>query len=207
VEGTPLRILLIGIDGSGKSTAARALSHALLARGQQAVMLRTPGGRRTMTAWWSALRWAPGPGLQDLLESVVRVYNLLANEVRMRRFDGVVILDRGLECQLALREARGLRRGTALPWLQRLLPAPDAVVHFDLPVEVALARIDARGTDAETVEGLGALADAYRRSPDVASFTVLDADRSPRHILDDLLALTDRSGPTPQGHRRTVLQN
>lgn len=153
-------------------------------------MLKTPAGRRTMAGWWAALGWAPGPRLQDVLETGARVFNALLNELRLRRFDGVVVLDRGLACQLALRGARGLPRGILLPWLQRVLPAPDVVAHFELPVDVALRRVAARGTDVETRSGLAALESGYRNLPEYASFTLIDADRSADAIVQDLLALT-----------------
>lgn len=203
-KGLPLRILVIGIDGSGKSTAARELVDAIIARGGSAMLLRNPAGRRTMSGWWSALRWEPGPRLQDLLETVARVHNILLNELRLRRFDGVVVLDRGLECQLALREVRGLPRGVVVPWLQRVLPAPDVVAHFDLPIGVALARVEARATDLETPAGLSALAEGYRRLPDYASFTLIDADRAPLEIVDDLLAIIGLNGRSSPVANRLV---
>ncbi|RJT83123.1 thymidylate kinase [Arthrobacter cheniae] len=182
----PLRILLTGIDGSGKSTAARDLTSAVLARGGSAIMLKTPAGRRTMNGWWDALGWAPGPRLQDFAETIVRAANALLNEVRLRGFDGVVVLDRGIPCQLALREARGIRRGVFLPWLQRVLPAPDVVAHFDVPIDVALARVAARATDSETASGLAALDAGYRRLPEFVDFTLIDADRPTEVIVAEL---------------------
>lgn len=97
VKGTSLRILLIGIDGSGKSTAAHELERALVGRGQAAAVFRNPAGRRTMAGWWARLGHAPGPRVLDALETVARVVNVLRNEMRMRTYDGVAVLDRGLE--------------------------------------------------------------------------------------------------------------
>lgn len=184
-----MRILLTGIDGSGKSTAARDLAAAITARGGTALVLKNPAGRRTMSGWWDALHRAPGPRVQDLLETVTRVANVLVNEVRLARFDGVAILDRGLDCQLALRETRGLPYGVLVPWLRRVLPAPDVVVHFELPVDVALERVHRRATDRETRSGLAALQAAYRRLPAYPSFHILQSSGTRETITDELLAL------------------
>ncbi len=149
-----------------------------------------------MSRWWDTLRWAPGPRIQDLLETVTRVINVLVNEVRLVRFDGVAILDRGLDCQLALRETRGLPRGVVVPWLQRVLPAPDVVVHFELPVGVALERVHRRATDRETRSGLEALQSAYRRLPTYSSFHILQSAGPREEITGELLALTGWKSPT-----------
>jgi dTMP kinase len=144
-----------------------------------------------MASWWAMLGWTPGPQLQDLLETVARVCNALLNEVRLIGFDGVVVVDRGIDCQLALREARDLPRGFLLPWLRRLLPAPDVVAHLDLPVPVALDRVAARGTDVESMSGLAALRSGYRALPEYQGFTLVDADRPIGAVVQDLLDLTD----------------
>ena len=140
----------------------------------------------------------PGPRLLDLLETVARIWSVLLTELRLRGFEGVAILDRGLECQLALREARGLPRGIVVPWLQRVLPAPDVVAYFEVPVPTALARVDARGTDVEIAEDLAALDAGYRSLPNFAGFTLIDANRSPDEVVADLMRLIPGSdvGPT-----------
>lgn len=193
----PLRILLTGIDGSGKSTVACELVTAIRARHGKAMLLSTPGGRRTMTAWWGTLGRTPSVRVQDVLETGLRVLHAFLNEVRAAGFDGVVVVDRGLVCQLAYREARGLPRGTVLPWLQQTLPAPDITVHFDLPVETALARVRARATDSETSAGLRVLDAGYRRLPEFADFVLVDATRPTGTVLESLLALIDRNRPPP----------
>ncbi|MHA7189000.1 AAA family ATPase [Arthrobacter sp. MDT2-16] len=201
-SGRPtLRIVLTGIDGSGKSTAARDLTRTIEARGGSAILLRNPAGRRTMAAWWAALGRTPGPRVQDALETVTRVVNVLVNEVRLRGFDGVVVLDRGLECQLALREARGLPRGVVVPWLQRVLPAADVVAHFELPVDVALERIRRRATDDESPAVLASLAAGYRRLPAYGSFTLVDASADREAVMRFLLGLVPdgAAGPGPAG--------
>jgi dTMP kinase len=147
-----------------------------------------------MAAWWDVLGRRPGPRILDVLETSTRVANILVNEVRMRRNDGVTVLDRGLECQLALRAARGLPRGVVVPWLVGVLPAADVVLFFDVPVGVALDRVRLRATDEEDPADLAALDAGYRGLPEFTSFTAVDASRSAGEVLGDLLALLDGKG-------------
>ncbi|WP_104180723.1 thymidylate kinase [Arthrobacter sp. B0490] len=200
-----MRILLTGIDGSGKSTATHDLARAITERGGTALVLKNPAGRRTMSGWWHALRWTPGPRLLDFLETVTRVVNVLLNEVRLFRFDGVAILDRGLDCQFALREARGLPRGVVLPWLQRVLPDPDVVAHLELPLDVALERVNRRATDRETWSGLESLQSAYRRLPTYPTYRIVQAAGPREAITADLLALTGWDGVPSDDRRLTYL--
>lgn len=205
MKGTSLRILLIGIDGSGKSTAAHELERALVRRGQDAAVFRNPAGRRTMAGWWARLGHVPGPRVLDALETVARVVNVLRNEMRMRTYDGVAVLDRGLECQLALRAARGLPRGVMVPWLLGLLPAADVVAFVDVPVGVAVDRVRLRATDEEDPADLAALEAGYRALPEFASFTAVDASRSLPDVLDDLLALVDGGSAASGSDRRLAV--
>ena len=159
-------IVLTGIDGSGKSTAAHALVSAARAEGKNALLLNNHAGRRSMSVLGERLgiRWPRR--LADAVETTLRVVNVLVSHAKASRFDGLVVMDRHLYCQLALRTAKGLPRGRLLPWLLSRLPAPDAVVHLDVEPALAHRRIMARGTDAETLADLVALRDAYRSMPE-----------------------------------------
>ena len=79
------------------------------------------------------------------METTLRVINVLVSHAKASRFDGLVVMDRHLYCQLALRTAKGLPRGRLLPWLLSRLPAPDAVVHLEIEPALAHRRIMARG--------------------------------------------------------------
>ena len=158
-----------------------------------------------MTGWWEELGWTPGTCWQDRIETIVRGINAVLNEVRVRRFGGVIIFDRGLVCQLALRQARGLPPGFFLQWLQRFLPAPDVIVYFSLPAEEALRRVNARGTDVETLAGLSALDAGYRHLPEYENFTHLDADQPTADIVLDLLALAYQDGALPPRQKTLIL--
>ncbi|MGM9471283.1 thymidylate kinase [Pseudarthrobacter sp. YS3] len=183
-------IVLTGIDGSGKSTAARTLVSAARAEGGNALLLSNHAGRRSMSvvAERLGIRW-PGR-LADAVETTLRTVNVLISHARASRFDGLVVMDRHLYCQLALRAAKGLPRGKVLPGLLAALPAADAVVHLDADPVVAHRRIVARGTDNETLAELVSFRDAYRSLPEYAQFTVIDADVPAAVLLARLRSLT-----------------
>jgi dTMP kinase len=181
-----LLIVLTGIDGSGKTTAARALVSAALADGKNALLLNNYAGRRRMSLLAARYGVQLPPRLADAVESTLRVANVLISHVRARRFRGLTVMDRHLYCQLALREARGLPRGRLLPWLLRTLPAPDLVIYLDVGPQQAHDRIVARGTDEESLADLTSLRDAYRSLPEFAAFTVLDAGPPEQAVLAEL---------------------
>lgn len=176
-------IVLTGIDGSGKSTAARALVDAARADGENALLLSNHAGRRSMSmlAERLGIRWPRR--LADAVETALRTANVLISHARASRFNGLVVMDRHLHCQLALRMAKGLRRGRALPWLISALPEPYAVVHLNIEPALAHQRIVARGTDSETLADLAALRDAYRSMREYPGFVQLDADCPPAEVL------------------------
>jgi dTMP kinase len=168
-------IILTGIDGSGKSTAARALVSAVEAEGGRVLLLNNHAGRRSMSVLGAKLGIRLPDRVADAVETTFRVWNVLVNHLRASRFDGLVVMDRHLYCQLALRETKGLGRGRLLPWLLNALPAPDAVVHLEVDPRLAHRRIVSRGTDAETLDDLVAFERAYRRLPEYNSFLKVDA--------------------------------
>ncbi len=188
-------IVLTGIDGSGKSTAAQALVSEARADGHHALLLNNHAGRRSMTLLGERLgiRWPRR--LSDALETTLRVANVLVSHVQASRFDGLVIMDRHLYCQLALRAAKGLPRGRLLPWLLSRLPAPDAVVHLDVDPILAYERIGARGTDTETLADLVAFRDAYRSLPEYRHFLKLDANLPPAELADALKHIVRTENP------------
>lgn len=180
-------IVLTGIDGSGKSTAARALVSQARAGGSNALLLHNDAGRRSMSVLGERLgiRWPLR--LADAVESTLRVANVLVSHLRASRFDGLVVMDRHLYCQFALRTAKRLPRGRVLPWLLSRLPASDAVVHLDIEPGLARRRrITARDTDTETLADLAALRDAYRSLPEYRDFVHLDAGQQPADVVDSL---------------------
>jgi dTMP kinase len=156
--------------------------------GGKALLLRNHAGRRNMTQWSERAGIPLRPRLADALETVIRTVNVLVSHARARSFAGLVVMDRHLYCQLALRSVRGLPHGRFLPWLLRRLPAPDLVIHFDVTPEQALERILLRGTDSETLEELTALSEGYRALPEFPGFVRINAGGGQDEVLAALTA-------------------
>jgi dTMP kinase len=169
----PALIVLLGIDGAGKSTAAREVGELLA--GTPVLVLGNYSGRKTISALAQRFGVSLPAQVADVLETAVRVFNVLLNHLRAARFDGVVIMDRHLYCQLALRKARGIRRRRALSALLRLLPPAQAVVYFDVTAEQAHERITLRGEDQEDLEDLQKFLLGYTALAWYPGFTSIDA--------------------------------
>ncbi|OUM41874.1 nucleoside/nucleotide kinase family protein [Arthrobacter sedimenti] len=187
-------VVLAGIDGAGKTTAAHALGR-LLGPSRPTLVLANHSGRRTLAAWLDRSGRTLPACVLDVAESAVRSVNVIANHLRARRFDGVVIMDRHLHCQQALRVARGLGRGRVLSALARMLPA-DTVVFLDASPEEAHRRITARGTDAESLEHLRAYREGYLALPEFAGFHRVAADAPLLAVLDDIEEVISRGTPS-----------
>ncbi|MDE8587310.1 AAA family ATPase [Arthrobacter sp. NQ4] len=179
-------IVLTGIDGSGKSTAARALVSMVRARGGRALLVSNHAGRRVMSLAAARLGVRLPDRVADGVETLLRVANVLVSHLRASRFDGLVVMDRHLHCQLALRHARGLPRGRFLPWLLARLPQPDAVFHLDIDHAEAHRRIIVRGTDSESLADLAAFHHGYRELPEYAGFLRIDASAPAGEVAAEL---------------------
>jgi dTMP kinase len=192
--GSARTVVVLGIDGAGKSTAARALIDAERAAGREAVLVRNPAGRRWLSRVASRLGVEVPARWKERFETVVRSVNVLVAHARAALFvrrvrhgaGGLVVMDRHLACQLVLREVRGLPHGRFLPWLARRLPAPDAVVLLDVPAEAAYARIHARGEDHEPLAYLQAARAAYLGLAATEGWHVIDATQSPARVAEAL---------------------
>ena len=181
-------IVLTGIDGSGKSTAARALVSSVRAQGGRALLLSNHAGRRVMSLLAARLGVRLPAKPADAVETALRVGNVLVSHLRAGRFDGLVVMDRHLHCQLALRSANGLPRGRFLPWLLARLPQPDAVFHLAIEPAEAHRRIVSRGTDSESLGDLAAFHAGYRELPEYAGFVKVDASVPKEQLMAELFS-------------------
>jgi dTMP kinase len=144
-------VALEGLDGSGKSTQLPALVGALRAAGRDVVATREPTdgayGRRIRAMARSGERVAPDEELrwffEDRREHVAQV---IAPALAAGR---AVVTDRYFLSTVAYQGARGLDWRAILADSEREFPIPDLALLFDVPAEVGLARVRARGGPAE----------------------------------------------------------
>ncbi|MGF1615836.1 MAG: dTMP kinase [Gammaproteobacteria bacterium] len=196
----PLRIVaLVGIDGSGKTTQAQRIAAALTGAGSSARYALNAGGRR----WFSRLAQRLGPshpqrllGVGGLLvvESILRWLAIAWALLRARLRHQVAVMDRYSVCQYASIRAhrvQGVGQGTTecvTRWVYRIFPRPDITFLLAVEPTEAYRRIEARGTDHETLPFLIAATQAYRELPEAKYFVVIDADRDPDQVTDAILA-------------------
>lgn len=191
-RSAPLRIALIGIDGAGKTTAARYLADQLTVGGTQVRLCRNPGGRRTLDTFarrlGSSAEQLLGARLLSRYETVVRAFALLGSLASAAPAD-VEIHDRYLYCQLATNAKRGIAPGLLLRLLRKFVPRPDFVLYFEISPARALERIQIRGTDTETLEDLRDLDAAYRGLAGFDGFHLVQADRPVQDIHRQIEAI------------------
>jgi dTMP kinase len=202
----PTMIALLGVDGSGKSTAARQLARDLTARGIPARYFENAGGRPILDGL--AHRLGRRDGRQLLgdrgylgVEAAIRFLALTRAVVLSTTSRRVAVMDRYAYCQYALVRTRagttteigndGESSPTAAPTAAerrirrcyRGFPRPDAVFYLALPAELAAERVRSRGRDVEDPRYLAAFDAAYRTLPEFATFTVIDASAEPETVL------------------------
>lgn len=144
-------VALEGLDGSGKSTQLPALVGALRAAGRDVVATREPTdgahGQRIRAMARSGQLVAPDEELrwffEDRREHVAQV---IAPALAAGR---TVVTDRYYLSTVAYQGARGLDWRAILADSEREFPIPDLALLFELPAEVGLARVHARGGPAE----------------------------------------------------------
>jgi dTMP kinase len=149
-----LLVVLEGIDGTGKSTQARALLRRLRAAGIPAARFREPSRGRWGREIKRLARTAGSVTPERELELFVkdRRENVERNLEPALRAGKVVVLDRYYFSTVAYQGAKGLDPVRIRRLNERFAPRPDLVFILDLDPEAGLARIAGRGRRDELFE-------------------------------------------------------
>lgn len=194
-----------GIDGSGKSTQARALAASLQADGRELVLTREPGGStgaeaiRRLLVEGDADRWSPETEI--LLFNAARRDHLEKTVLPALARGAIVISDRFAD---STRVYQGAARASLRPLVDRLHDLvigmePDLTFVIDMDAKAALARGLARQSGEDRFEEMGAafqqtlragFLDLARTAPDRVQ--VIDGARDMAAISADVLAATRR---------------
>ncbi|MET7969586.1 thymidylate kinase [Micromonospora sp. NPDC005305] len=187
----PVMIALVGVDGSGKSTQARALARRLTAQGVPATYFENAGGRPLWNRLARALGRPDGVALfgrtlYPALEATVRALAMARTVLTARVTGRTAVLDRWTWCQEVIMAARGDRGRRAVRAVYAMFPRPAVVCFLATSPEVAQRRVAARGIDTEELAHLRALDSAYRALPDFTTFALLDGDATPDEVATAL---------------------
>lgn len=152
-------ITLEGGEGAGKSTQARRLADALAAEGIPTLLTREPGGAPAAEVLRDLLlggRVDFAPQTEVLLHFAVRTEHV-ERTIRPALAAGMwVICDRFADSTMVYQGyALGADRAAIATLTEMVGLRPDLTLVLDVPVEVTLARLRARGTAADRYERLG----------------------------------------------------
>jgi dTMP kinase len=153
-------ITLEGGEGAGKTTQARRLAQALAEAGLPVLLTREPGGAPGAEHLRALLldgpiRWSPPA--EVLLHFAARAEHVERTILPALAAGSWVVCDRFADSTMVYQgHGQGADRA-AIATLTGLLRArPDLTLVLDVPVEVSLGRLAARGTAADRYERLGA---------------------------------------------------
>ncbi|MFT4036225.1 MAG: AAA family ATPase [Patulibacter sp.] len=186
-------VVLVGIDGSGKSTQAALLADALRAAGLRARAFENPGGRPILDAVARRLGRADGAALvgqrgRVAIELAVRSAAIARSACWAPLTGGTAVMDRYTFCQQATMRARGDRGQRCAARWARCAPRPDLVFWLRVEPAVAQQRVAARGRDRESHAWLEAFDGAYA-SLLPSSAQIVDASGAVHEVHRALLAL------------------
>lgn len=199
-------VVFEGPDGSGKSTALAAVAERLRARGEPVLATREPGGSEAAEVLRTALLTPALGGApvasQLLLITAARLAHL-EQTVRPALREGCTVLcDRYVDSSHVYQCSLGGVSHEALEALntQWDIPPADLRLYFELPAEVALARLESRPDgnrmDAADATAWTRVARAYaeqmRRNP--RGLRRVDASLDPQAVVARILEILDDEG-------------
>lgn len=188
-------VVFEGIDGAGKTTQAQTLVDSLRAEGFEALYSKEPtegpwGLRIRQSA--QSERLAPQDELQAFLEDRREHVQQL---IKPALASGVVVvLDRYYYSNAAYQGARGADAAAIIAANEEFAPRPDLLILLDVPVDVGLQRVHARGLGVSAFERAEALEMSARlfRALDLPFLLRLDGQRRAEDLSAEILGRVQR---------------
>lgn len=190
-----LLVAICGIDGAGKTTLAQHVVQSLnvdTTNGQCAAYHKLITPDSGMMKFYRYLQDVDDHfdgSRQNYAFTFERVRAALDNFPTLRRAHPVVIVDRYLHCDLAFSTARR-RDNRVIRHALAIAPSPDIGIVIDVPVDVAMERIKARGSVSHDQENRALLRRARRAYLVIAEefgFRVLDGHSSVECLGKELI--------------------
>ncbi|NKB86954.1 MAG: dTMP kinase [Acidobacteria bacterium] len=186
-------IALEGIDGCGKSTQARQLVATLTDKGHPAVTFREPGdseyGQELRRVFVEGRDITPEEEMRLFLED--RRIDVRDNIEPALASGKHVVMDRYYLSSVVYQGVLGLDPAMIRSTNEAIAPRPDLTLILDLPVDVALQRIEAARGGANSFEGRAYLEKVralYLTFADENSIETIAADTTPDAVQAALVA-------------------
>lgn len=185
-----IHIAFTGIDGSGKSTQAGRLTHHI-SKNYGRAYLAEP--RTDLTSQLLHILAAQhgkagrrqyfGSPLVDFSKAFDVVRDYYATVAPLLAAGMHVIEPRSIYCRIAMAFGKSGMRDEKLDQVLAIIPQPDMIFWIDMDPEVALARIEKRGTDSEDLSTLRQFSGAYRKIQEASSWVHINGNLSERKVF------------------------
>lgn len=192
-----LFIVFEGIDGTGKTTQCKQLNDALKSLGYLVHLDKEPSDKKYGAIVRQSAetgRLSPEKELEYFhLDRKMHVEELIHPA---KAAGEIVILDRYYYSTVAYQGQRGFDPEDLRKENESFAPAPDLLIILDLPVEISLERIGARGDTANAFEQKDALQfcrDTYLSFAAEPYAHVIDSSQSKEEIHQQILAIVTQT--------------
>lgn len=180
-----------GLDGSGKSTQCKRLSHALRQRGYEVVETREPTngpwGQKIRQMAQSQQRVSPQEELDWFIKDRKEHLSSLIEPALAR--GAVIIQDRYFLSTMAYQGSRGLDPQAIQEQHLTFAPLPQYTFLLDIPAEIGLQRVRQRTAAPDAFERLDALLKCAEifETIELDGLIHLDGQLSEEHLHESIL--------------------
>jgi len=189
-------IVIEGIDGSGKTTIAKAVIDHLRSRGFEAYYTYEPFNS-PFIEFFKRIKdiIERDPLIDALIMTLDRAYHLRYEIEPLLSRGAIVVSDRYYHSTIAYQGAMGLD----IDWiynLNKFFRKPDLAIYLDVSIETAVKRISGRigsWPEYEQREFLFKVRDIYHRLVEKGELVYVDAERDLGDVLREVLNLIYRS--------------